>query len=195
MAHLRTDFLMGRRLLLAAVPAFFDAPALARVSPNLLTGSLARFTLAKEPKPLPHLAFTDAEDQPLKLSDYKGKTVLLNFWATWCGPCVKEMPSLDKLQAAMSKEVGKDKFAVLPLSLDGPSWRKVKPFYDEQKLADLGIYFDKKKKAMQALEVSILPTSVLIDPQGRIVGRLEGDAEWDTPEALALMKALVGAAG
>jgi thiol-disulfide isomerase/thioredoxin len=185
MAHSRTDFLIGRRLLLASAPAFFATPALARLGPELLTGSLARFTLAKEPKPLPELAFSDAEDKPLKLADYKGKTVLLNFWATWCAPCVKEMPSLDKLQA----EMGKDKFVVLPLSLDGPSRPKVAPFYADRKLANLGIYFDKGKKVMGALDISVLPTSVLVDREGREIGRLEGEADWDKPEALALMKA------
>ncbi len=191
MAYPRTDFLIGRRLLLAAAPAFFAVPALAKVSPDLLTGSLAKFTLAKQPKPLPDLAFTDAEDKPVKLSDYKGKTVLLNFWATWCAPCVKEMPSLDKLQAQM----GKDKFVVLPLSLDGPSKPKVAPFYADRKLANLGIYFDKGKKVLGALDISVLPTSVLVDPEGREIGRMEGDADWDKPEALALMKAAVDKAG
>lgn len=189
MAHSRTDFLIGRRLLLAAVPAFFAAPALAKLGPNLLTGSLARFSLAKEPKPLPDLAFTDAEGKPMKLADYKGKTVLLNFWATWCAPCVKEMPSLDKLQA----EMGKDKFVILPLSLDGPSKPKVAPFYADKKLANLGIYFDKGKKVLGALDISVLPTSVLVDPEGREIGRMEGDADWDKPEALALMKAAIPA--
>ncbi len=178
---------MRRRLLLAAAPAFFAAPALANLGPDLLKGGVAKFTLAKEPKPLPELAFTDAEDKPLTLADYKGKAVLLNFWATWCAPCVKEMPSLDKLQA----EMGKGKFVVLPLSLDGPSRPKVAPFYADKKLGNLGVYFDKGKKAMGALDVSVLPTSVLIDPQGRELGRLEGEAEWDKPEALALIKAVI----
>src|SRR3954452_7966851 len=185
MAHPRTDFLMRRRLLLAGAPAFFATPALAKLGPELLTGSLSRFTLAKEPKPLPELAFTDAEDKPLKLGDYKGKTVLVNFWATWCAPCVKEMPSLDRLQA----EMGKDRFVILPLSLDGPSKPQGAPFYADKKLANLGIYFDKGKKVMGALYISVLPTSILVDPEGREIGRLEGEADWDKPEALALMKA------
>jgi hypothetical protein len=97
------------------------------------------------------------------------------------------MPSLDKLQA----ELGKDRFLVLPLSLDGPSRPKVAPFYADKKLGNLGVYFDKGKKAMGALDISVLPTSVLIDPQGREIGRLEGEAEWDKPEALALIKAAI----
>lgn len=187
MAHSRTDFLLSRRLLLAAAPSFFAVPALAKLGPEQITGTVAKFALAKEAKPLGDLAFTDADDKPLKLGDYKGKAVLLNFWATWCAPCVKEMPSLDKLQA----EMGKDRFVVLPLSLDGPSKPKVAPFYADKKLANLGIYFDKGKKVMSALDISVLPTSVLIDPDGREIGRLEGEADWDKPEALALMKAAI----
>ena len=190
MAHPQRDFLIRRRLLLGVVPAFFAAPALANLGPELLKGGVAKFTLAKEPKPLPELAFTDAENKPLTLAGYKGKTVLLNFWATWCAPCVKEMPSLDRLQA----EMGKDRFVVLPLSLDGPSRPKVAPFYADRKLANLGIYFDKGKKVLGALDVSVLPTSILIDAQGRELGRLEGEADWDKPEALALMKAAVESA-
>src|SRR5581483_6923932 len=106
---------------------------------------------------------TDAEDKPLKLSDYKGKTVLLNFWATWGGPCVKEMPSLDRLQA----EMGKDKFVGLPLSLDGPSKPRVAPLYADKKPANRGIYFDKGNKVVGALDISVLPTSMLVDAQGR----------------------------
>jgi hypothetical protein len=101
---------------------------------------------------------------------------------------VKEMPSLDRLQA----ELGKDKFVILPLSLDGPSRPKVAPFYQDKKLTNLGVYFDKGRKAMQALDISILPTSILIDAEGRELGRLEGEADWEKPEALALVKAAVG---
>ena len=188
MTYPAPDFLTRRRLILAALPAFYAVPALADVGPALLTGSVARMKIEPAPKPAPEFAFTDAEDKPLTLAAYKGKAVLLNFWATWCAPCVKEMPSLDKLQAEMNT----DKFLVLPLSLDGPTRSKVKPFYDDRKLAHLGIYFDKARKSLQAFDVGILPTSILIDGQGRIVGRLEGEAEWDTPEALALMKAAAG---
>jgi len=188
MTHPVRNFLTRRRLFLAAAPAFYAFPALADLGPALLKGSVAKLKLDKEPKPLPDFAFSDADDKPVTLAAYKCKAALLNFWATWCGPCVKEMPSLDKLQA----EMGTDKFVVVPLSLDGPSRAKVKPFYEDKKLAHLGIYFDRSKKAMQALDVAILPTSVLIDRQGRIVGRLEGEAEWDTAEALALMKAAAG---
>jgi thiol-disulfide isomerase/thioredoxin len=190
MAHPVRDFLPRRRLFLAGGLAFLALPALADVGPELLKGAVAKFELAKAPKPLPDLEFLDADDKPVTLAGFKGKVMLINFWATWCAPCVKEMPSLDRLQAAM----GKEKFVVLPLSLDGPSKPKVVPFYKDRKLGNLGIYFDKGRKAMQKLDISILPTSILVDPAGRELGRLEGEADWDKPEAIALMKAAAGGA-
>ena len=189
MTHPAPNFALHRRGFLAAAPAFFAVPALADVGPSLLTGAMAKFKLAAARKPLPDFAFLDAKDGERKLADWRGKTVLVNFWATWCAPCVKEMPSLDKLQA----EMGKASFAVLPLSLDGPTRSKVAPFYENAKLADLDIWFDKGRKVQQALEVSLLPTSILIDAQGREIGRLEGEADWDTPEAISLIKAASGA--
>ena len=182
------SYFLSRRGLFAGAFFLFSSPALAHVGPDLLKGTLAKFELGKSPKALPDIAFTDADDKPLRLGDYKGKAVLVNFWATWCAPCVKEMPSLDRLQA----EMGKDKFIVVPLSLDGPSKPKVQPFYKDKNLTNLGIYFDKGKKVQQALDISVLPTSILIDAEGREIGRLQGDAEWDKPEALAVMKAAVG---
>jgi thiol-disulfide isomerase/thioredoxin len=182
------SFCLSRRSLFVGALTAFATPAFANVGPDLLKGTLAKFELAGTPKALPEIGFTDADDRPLAIGDYKGKVVLLNFWATWCAPCVKEMPSLDRLQA----EMGKDKFAVVPLSLDGPSKPKVAPFYKDKNLANLGIYFDKGKKVQQALDVSVLPTSILIDGQGREIGRLLGEADWDKPEAITLMKAAVG---
>jgi thiol-disulfide isomerase/thioredoxin len=187
MTHPAPHFLSRRSLFAAALSAL-ASPAFANVGPDLLKGTLAKFELAAPPKALPEIGFTDAEEKPLGLADYKGKVVLLNFWATWCAPCVKEMPSLDRLQA----EMGKDRFAVVPLSLDGPSRPKVAPFYKDRNLANLGIFFDKGRKVQQAVDVSVLPTSILIDAQGREIGRMVGEADWDKPEAIALMKAAVG---
>jgi thiol-disulfide isomerase/thioredoxin len=155
--------------------------------PARAAGEMARFKKAATPKPLPDLAFQDADDKPLRFADFRGRALLINFWATWCAPCVKEMPSLDRLQAMFPE----NKFLILPLSIDGPTRPKVAPFYKDQKLTHLGIYFDKGRKAMQALDVSLLPTSILVDPTGRELGRLEGDADWDMPEGVALMKAAI----
>src|SRR5882672_1719781 len=159
MAHPDRDFLPGRRLVLAGVAAAVARPATARaeVSKSLIRGAMARFKPARPPKPMPDLEFLDANDNPLRLANLTGKARLINLWATWCAPCVKEMPSLDRLQAALPR----DKFVVLPISLDGPSKAKVAPFYKKQDLTNLGVYYDKGRKAMSVLDVSLLPTSIL----------------------------------
>ena len=193
MAHPQRDFLPGRRSVLAgglaalALP-LFAGQTFAGVKPDMAKGAMERFKLAAAPKPLPDLEIQSADDKPIKLSDLHGKVLLLNFWATWCAPCVKEMPSLDRLQAALPR----DKYLVVPLSIDGPSRPKVAPFYKDQKLANLGIYFDKGRKTMQGLDVTLLPTSILVDAKGSELGRIEGDADWDMPESIALMKAAMG---
>lgn len=188
MAHPDRDFLPGRRLVLgAAVATFLPATTRAEVPESLITGAMARFKPTRPPKPIPDLEFLDADNRPMRLTYFTGKARLINLWATWCAPCVKEMPSLDRLQMALPN----DQFIVLPISLDGPSRPKVAPFYKEQNLEHLGIYYDKNRKAMSVLDVSLLPTSILVDPAGRELGRLEGDADWDTPEGIALMKAAI----
>ena len=197
MAHPVRDFLPRRRLVVAggaAVVASLGAglgagAARAELPAGLATGTMKRFVRAVPPRPMPDLEFLDADDKPLRLADLTGKVRLVNLWATWCAPCVKEMPSLDRLQAALPK----DRFLVLPISLDGPSRPKVAPFYREQKLTHLGIFYDKGRKAMSTLGVSLLPTSILVDPAGRELGRIEGDADWDSPEAIALVKAAAAA--
>ena len=189
MAYPVRDFLPSRRLVMAGAAATFISAATARaeISSALIKGSMKRFKLTTPPKPVPDLEFLDANNQPISLSELNGQARLINLWATWCAPCVKEMPSLDRLQAEMPR----DRFLVIPISLDGPSKPKVAPFYADKKLANLGIYFDKGKKVLGALDISVLPTSVLVDAEGREIGRMEGDADWDKPEALALMKAAI----
>ncbi len=187
MAYPDPNFLPGRRYILSGLSVALALPAF----PGAVSRALAmdRYEKAKEPKPLPDLAFTDAEDKAVNFADLKGKVLLINFWATWCAPCVKEMPSLDRLQA----KIGKDKLVVIPLSLDGPTRPKVAPFYADKKLTSLGIWFDRSRKVMQALDVTILPTTILVDAKGRELGRLEGEADWDKPEAAALVSgALAG---
>ena len=192
MAHPVRDFLPRRRALLAgglAMAAGLGATGARAVLPaRLVTGTMKRFVRTVPPRPMPDLEFLGADDKPMRLADSTGKVRLINLWATWCAPCVKEMPSLDRLQA----ELPKNRFVVLPISLDGPSKPKVAPFYKEQKLGHLDIFYDKGRKAMSTLGVTLLPTSILVDPAGRELGRIEGDADWDSPEAIALMKAAAG---
>jgi thiol-disulfide isomerase/thioredoxin len=153
-----------------------------------IAGSVINFEVLDAAQGVPDTVFGNAKGGQLTLADFRGRVVLLNLWATWCGPCVREMPSLDRLQAAL----GSDHFKVVALSQDRGWLEVVKRFYAKHGLENLGIYLDQKGELSQQLGARGLPTSVLIDRQGQAVGRLEGPAEWDSPEALALMRHYLG---
>ncbi|MCH9806469.1 MAG: TlpA family protein disulfide reductase [Alphaproteobacteria bacterium] len=146
---------------------------------------LIAFVKKKEPVAVPDVSFTDAEGKPKTLADFKGKTILLNLWATWCGPCREEMPGLDRLQAQM----GSDKFEVVALSVDRGGIEASKRFLDKIKVKSLATYVDATAKATKPLRVIGMPTTLLIDAEGREVGRLVGPAEWDSPAAKKLIEA------
>lgn len=141
-------------------------------------------SLFDQPRDVPKIRFTDAENRALTLVDFRGRVVLLNIWATWCVPCRKEMPSLDRLQARL----GSDDFLVLPLSIDRAGLPAVKRFYEELGLQKLGIYIDLSGAGSRALGIPGVPTTLLIGRDGREVARKMGAAEWDGPEMLTLIR-------
>lgn len=140
-----------------------------------------------EPVPVARFDFEDAAGNPLSLDDFRGRVVVLNLWATWCAPCRREMPSLDRLQA----EHGGDDLVVLPLSVDRADVTKIEAFYDETGVSNLEIYRDPKATASRALHAFGLPTTVVIDREGRDVGRVLGPAEWDGDAAIALLEGVM----
>jgi thiol-disulfide isomerase/thioredoxin len=149
----------------------------------LSVGEMAKFVFRREPEPLPEISFVDAAGKARTLADWKGKVVLLNLWATWCLPCRKEMPGLDRLQA----ELGSDKFEVVALSVDRAGVEASRKFLDQIKVTKLGLYADPTTRASSTLKVIGMPATLLIDARGREIGRLVGPAEWDSPEAKALI--------
>lgn len=168
----------------AAAPT--PAPATATINP-LLQGDMVKFVFKKEPEPVPAVTFVDGTGTARTLADFKGRVVLLNLWATWCVPCRKEMPALDRLQAAL----GSDKFEVLALSVDRAGVDASRKFLDTTKIANLKLYVDQTAKMNGVLKVFGMPTTLLIDAEGREVGRLTGEAEWDSPEAKNLIASIV----
>ena len=153
----------------------------------LSQGQMAAFVFRKEPEALPEIKFQDAEGRERALSEWRGKVVLLNLWATWCLPCRKEMPSLDRLEAAL----GSDKFQVVALSVDRKGIEASKKFLDEIKVEKLGLYVDPTARANTNLRVIGLPATLLIDAEGREIGRLLGPAEWDSEEAKRLIQTVL----
>jgi thiol-disulfide isomerase/thioredoxin len=164
---------------------------LARKIGPLAHGEVAALTMATSPLRLPDLAFWDAEGKPRKLSDWRGKTVLVNLWATWCVPCRKEMPALDSLQTKLG---GKD-FEVVAINIDTRDPEKPKNFLKEANLTRLDYFTDTKAKVFQDLKgigkALGMPTSILVDAQGCEIGNLAGPAEWASDDAIALIKAAV----
>ena len=146
------------------------------------------FSFLDQPRVLPELRFTDGEGQALSLGDFRGRPILLNLWATWCVPCRKEMPTLDRLQIAIDKS----QLLVLPLSIDRKGAPVVKQFYEELGLKALGLFVDQSGRASSELNAGGLPTTLLIDRDGREVGRKIGPAEWDSPEMIALIREHLG---
>ncbi len=166
-------------VLAMAVPAAIAVP-----EPPLTGVFKDNFTLLIPPVPAPGTTFKDADGQRVTLATFRGRVVLLNFWATWCAPCIREMPSLDRVQAQF-EEAG---LTVVAVSEDFAGVPVVQPFFERLKLEHLQVYLDVEFALAKALGVRGLPTTLLIDRQGRLVGGLEGPAEWDEDDASALIR-------
>jgi len=143
-----------------------------------------KFVLHDAPKPLPDISFQDGNGKARSLHGFRGKFVLLNIWATWCAPCRKEMPTLDRLQAA----IGGPDFEVAALSIDRAGLDVVAKFYRDLSVENLAMYIDSAGKAAATLGAVGLPTTLLIDRDGSEIGRLVGPAEWDAPEMMAFIR-------
>lgn len=147
----------------------------------------ARLTLLEDPRALPELSFASGTGTAMSLSDFRGRVVLLNIWATWCVPCRKEMPTLERLQ----EQFGGTQFEVVVLSIDQGGAASVQSFYKEIAIHHLGVYVDTSGKVARDLNIVGLPTTLLIDRKGRELARLIGPAVWDSPEIVSVIKRVV----
>ena len=145
------------------------------------------FIFHEAPKPIASIAFEDGQGRSRSLADFRGKVVLLNIWATWCGPCRREMPSLDRLQGLLG---GAD-FEVVALSIDRSGIETVRKFYADVGIRKLSIYIDSSGKATRELATVGVPATLLIDRAGRELGRLVGPAEWDEPDIVQFLKRVI----
>src|SRR5256885_1748587 len=162
---------------------------LAKKLAPLAHGEVAALTMATAPLRLPDLSFEDADGKPKKLSDWRGKTVLLNLWATWCVPCRKEMPALDELAG----KLGGPDFDVVAINIDTRDPDKPKAWLDELGVKRLAYYADPSGKVFQELKMAGrafgMPTTMLIDPAGCEIGTIAGPAEWASDDAAKLIQA------
>ena len=174
--------LMSRRLLAGMVLA----PALAATQAQGAGAGIER--LREASRPLPAFTFQDAEGTEKSMANFSGQGVVINLWATWCPPCVAEMPALERLARSLAAE----RIAVLPLSSDRGGRAVVEAFYQRVGLTGLGIWLDPRGAAARAMGVRALPTTIIVDRSGQERARLEGDAAWDTAPFVAAIRRLVG---
>jgi thiol-disulfide isomerase/thioredoxin len=151
---------------------------------------LGEFVPSSQPFPAPAVSLTDSAGHSFDLADLRGKLVLVNLWATWCDPCLREMPSLERLQSRFGERI-----AVLAVSEDRGGNKTVEPFIAKLGLKSVKIYIDPKSEVGHAFGVRGLPTSFLIDREGKVLGRVEGAAEWDSPKILGVLEPLLSGGG
>jgi thiol-disulfide isomerase/thioredoxin len=168
------------------------AVELAKKLAPLARGEVAAVNVAKSPLKVPDLAFQDADGKPLTLANWRGRTVLLNLWATWCVPCRKEMPALDALQ----QKLGSPDFQVVAINIDTRDPDKPKAFLKELGIDKLAYYADPTAKTFQDLKAIGrafgMPTTLLVDRQGCEIGTIAGPAEWASDDAVKLIQAALG---
>lgn len=166
-------------------------PVADRIRP-LVKGEIAGVLVGDRQQPLPNLAFQSPDSKPLTLADFRGRMVLLNLWATWCAPCRKEMPALDKLQA----ELGGADFEVVAINIDQRNLDRPKTFLQEINVRKLAYYADPSARIFQQLRAVDravgMPTTLLIDRDGCELAYLAGPAEWASDEAKAFIRAALG---
>ncbi|MFT3690421.1 MAG: TlpA disulfide reductase family protein [Paenirhodobacter sp.] len=153
----------------------------------LKTGDMAKLVVYEEPLAVPELPFTDETGAERRLADYRGKVVLLNFWATWCAPCRKEMPGLDALQGTLG---GAD-FQVVTIATGRNPQAQIDRFFREAGVTRLPRHQDERQGLARAMGVMGLPVSVLIDRDGHEVARMIGEADWNSEAAHRLIRALM----
>lgn len=179
---------------IAALVLLLAVPALGGVAENDApapeSAKLGEFVPSSPPAPAPAISLADTAGNAVPLTDFRGKLVVLNLWATWCEPCLREMPSLERLQSRLG-----DRAAVLAVSEDRGGGNIVEPFIAKLGLKEVKIYLDPNSKIGRAFDARGLPTSLVIDRQGKLAGRVEGAAEWDSPKILGALEPLLSGDG
>lgn len=162
------------------------SPAALEEIKAMRTGEMSKLAFHSAPRDMPDTPFKAEDGSEIRLSDFKGAVTVVNLWATWCPPCRKEMPSLDRLHAALAGE-GID---VIALNVERKGLKKARAFYDKMGITELAVHADEANALPPRLGIIGYPVTLVLDADGREIARMQGDAEWDAPEALDLLRAV-----
>ena len=186
---------LGAALTALALAAPWPTPARAEATPAALealrAGEMDKLVVHPVPQPAVDGAFTDLDGGNHSLADFRGKVVVLNFWATWCAPCREEMPSLDRLQA----ETGGADLAVLTVATGRNSPQGISRFFEDEGITALPRYTDADMSLARSMAVFGLPVTVILDRDGQEVARLTGGADWNSESARAILAAIAAPRG
>jgi thiol-disulfide isomerase/thioredoxin len=188
------NFFRALAVVLAGAPAFAQVHLKAQVPPEfgaLKTAAPKNFIMHETPEPGVALRFEDSDAQPRSLADFRGKVVLLNIWATWCPPCIKEIPALDRLAAALNDA----DVAVVAVSIDRKGIDAVRKSFADLDVQKLAPYIDQSGQALRTVRSAGMPTSLLIDREGRELGRAVGPAAWDDDATIAFFRQVAAPPG
>jgi thiol-disulfide isomerase/thioredoxin len=178
----------GKAVLYTALAVFANAAAAdVAALERLREGDMRKLVFHAAPVAVPEIGFSDLDGADYSLEDFRGRWVLLNFWATWCAPCRKEMPMLANLQT----DFGGPDFAVVTIAAGRNAPQAITRFFEEEGVDNLPSYIDPKLALASRMGVMGLPVTIILDPEGREVARMMGEATWDGDSARAILRTLI----
>tara|TARA_Y100000589_G_scaffold325331_1_gene363068 strand:+ start:1513 stop:2082 length:570 start_codon:yes stop_codon:yes gene_type:complete len=173
-------------LILLAILFFLFSIFNSKNDTSYYKGEMEKFVTTNSKYKSENIFWFDSNDKKIRFNNYNGKIVLVNFWASWCAPCIKELPSINMLNNRLEKS----QFESVIISID-KNREKSKRMYDSLELNNLNYYYDKKNHLVSYLNIDVIPTTIIYNKNGKEIGRLTGEADWNSSDAIKLIKYLI----
>ncbi|WP_119969726.1 TlpA disulfide reductase family protein [Shewanella japonica] len=159
-------------------------PGMEKQQKHVSNSTLDKINVLENPFPIAHIGFSDAEGKEVDFEAHKGKVVIVNMWATWCPPCVRELPALDRLEQSLSK----DEFVLMPISIDAEGTKQVSPFLESIGLASFNSYYDPRQNLREVFPLDTIPATFILNKEGELVAYVRTYVDWDDKNAIAFLE-------